>query len=85
MEGDMPFEAASVSSLSVLQILFRLKETLRVEIDTSAFDQLLCRREVLGCVDKRDSHEGSSVIQAGICYGDQLAPRPDERRGMVAV
>ncbi|WP_214644972.1 hypothetical protein, partial [Tritonibacter litoralis] len=26
----------------------------------------------LGHVDKRDSHEGSCVIQAGICYGDQL-------------
>lgn len=39
----------------------------------------------LGRVDKRDSHGGSCVIQAGICYGDQLAPRPYERRRVVAV
>jgi hypothetical protein len=37
-------------------------------------------RHCLGRVDKRDSHGGLAVIQAGICYGDQLAPRPDERR-----
>ncbi|WP_162559199.1 hypothetical protein, partial [Tritonibacter mobilis] len=29
----------------------------------------------LGHVDKRDSHWGFDVIQAGICYGDQLAPK----------
>ena len=39
----------------------------------------------LGGVDKRDSHGGQAVIQAGICYGDQLAPTHDERRRMVAV
>ena len=39
----------------------------------------------LGHVDKRDSHWGFDVIQAGICYGDQLAPKPDERRRVVAV
>ena len=36
----------------------------------------------LGRVDKRDSHGGSSVIQAGICYGGQFGTRPDDRRGM---
>ena len=40
---------------------------------------------LLGHVDKRDSHWGFDVIQAGICYGDQLAPKPDERRRVVAV
>ena len=39
----------------------------------------------LGHVDKRDSHDGSGVTQAGICHADQLAPTPDERRRMVAV
>ena len=38
--------------------------------------------EELGRVDKRDSHGGSSVIQAGICYGGQFGTRPDDRRGM---
>ena len=28
---------------------------------------------MLGRVDKRDSQEAASVIQAGICYADQLA------------
>ena len=39
----------------------------------------------LGRVDKRDSHGGAGVLQAGIYNGDQLAPRPDERQRMVAV
>ncbi len=33
----------------------------------------------LGRVDKMGLHGGLVMIQAGICYGDQLAPRPDER------
>jgi hypothetical protein len=37
---------------------------------------------VLGRVDKRDSHRGAGMIQAGICYGDQLGTRPDVGRGM---
>jgi acetoacetyl-CoA synthetase len=36
----------------------------------------------LGRVDKRDSHCAASVIQAGICDGDQLGTRPDVGRGM---
>ncbi|MEJ2020384.1 MAG: hypothetical protein P8X51_19645, partial [Maritimibacter sp.] len=36
----------------------------------------------LGRVDKRDSHRGAGMIQAGICYGDQLGTRPDVGRGM---
>jgi acyl carrier protein len=40
LTGDMPFEAASVSSLDVLQVVFRLEETHGVEIDTTAFDQV---------------------------------------------
>jgi hypothetical protein len=36
----------------------------------------------LGRVDKRDSHRRVSVIQAGICDGDQLGTRPDVGRGM---
>ncbi len=39
----------------------------------------------LGRVDKKDSHWGRTVIQAGICYGDQFAPRSNERRRVVAV
>ena len=37
---------------------------------------------ILGRVDKRDSHWAVSVIQAGICDGDQLGTRPDVGRGM---
>ncbi len=37
---------------------------------------------VLGHVDKRDSHRAWSVIQAGICDGDQLGTRPDVGRGV---
>ncbi len=36
----------------------------------------------LGHVDKRDSHRAWSVIQAGICDGDQLGTRPDVGRGV---
>ena len=46
---------------------------------------LSAKKLSLGHVDKRDSHWGFDVIQAGICYGDQLAPKPDERRRVVAV
>ncbi len=34
---------------------------------------------LLGHVDKKDSHWPSGVIQAGICYGDQLGTRVDDR------
>jgi hypothetical protein len=34
----------------------------------------------LGRVDKRDSHRVLTVIQAGICDGDQLGTRPDVGR-----
>lgn len=40
LTGDMPFETASVSSLDVLQIVFRLEESHGMEIDTAAFDQV---------------------------------------------
>ena len=40
LTGDMPFETASVSSLDVLQIVFRLEESHGLEIDTAAFDQV---------------------------------------------
>ena len=36
--------------------------------------------EHLGRVDKRDSHRVLTVIQAGICDGDQLGTRPDVGR-----
>ena len=36
----------------------------------------------LGRVDKRDSQGALIVIQAGICYGDELGTRPDVGRGM---
>jgi hypothetical protein len=36
----------------------------------------------LGRVDKRDSHGGAGMIQAGICDGDQLGTRLDVGRGM---
>ena len=40
LSEDMEFEQASVSSLDVLQIVFRLEENHGVEIDTSTFDQV---------------------------------------------
>lgn len=40
LSEDMAFEQASVSSLDVLQIVFRLEENHGVEIDTSTFDQV---------------------------------------------
>ena len=43
---------------------------------------LLWDRTLLGHVDKRDSHRAWSVIQAGICDGDQLGTRPDVGRGV---
>jgi len=39
----------------------------------------------LGFVDKRDSQERLGVSQTGICYGVQLAPRPDDRPGVVVL
>jgi hypothetical protein len=38
--------------------------------------------KILGRVDKRDSHGGAGMIQAGICDGDQLGTRLDVGRGM---
>lgn len=40
LAGDMPFSAASISSLDVLQIVFRLEEAHGVMIDTTSFDQV---------------------------------------------
>ena len=37
-------------------------------------------QKYLGRVDKRDSHRVLTVIQAGICDGDQLGTRPDVGR-----
>ncbi len=42
----------------------------------------LLARSKLGRVDKRDSHVPLNAIQAGICNGDQLGPRPDVGRAM---
>ena len=50
----------------------------------NAQEEVLRDRPKLGRVDKRDSQVDLGVIQAGICYGDQFAPKPDERRRMVA-
>lgn len=36
----------------------------------------------LGRVDKRDSHQALSMIQLGICDGDQLGTRFDVGRGV---
>jgi hypothetical protein len=45
-------------------------------------DPMQVMHEPLGRVDKRDSHCPASVLQAGICNGDQLGTRPDVGRGM---
>ena len=50
--------------------------------DTAAWKRDL---NSLGHVENRNSRRSSGVIQTGIYYGDQLAPRFDERRRMVAV
>ncbi len=44
--------------------------------------EVMSRAARLGHVDKRDSHRAWSVIQAGICDGDQLGTRPDVGRGV---
>ena len=41
--------------------------------------------DLLGRVDKRDSHRALSVIQAVIYDGDQLGTRPDVGRGVVVL
>jgi hypothetical protein len=48
----------------------------------SLYEELVGQHDTLGRVDKRDSHVGLIVIQAGICDGDQLGTRPDVGRGM---
>ena len=60
--------------------LFELKALTFPPIFSPAVPALCCL--FLGHVDKRDSHRAWSVIQAGICDGDQLGTRPDVGRGV---
>ncbi|UWQ73293.1 transposase [Leisingera sp. M658] len=81
-EGNVMLETAVEPILSARVVLREQLARQEKRIRDLAKDDNVCR---LGRVDKMDSHWRSAVIQAGICYGDPLAPRPDERRGMVAV
>lgn len=50
---DMQFEHASVSSLDVLQIIFRLEETHGFEIDTAAFEGVKTISDVVDYVTRQ--------------------------------
>ncbi len=61
LRREMTFETVSISSLDVLQIVFRLEETHGVEIDTEGFDQVKSIGDIVDYVHGAIAQGGEST------------------------